>query len=48
MVIKSIMILSAFLTIVIGPLVIFAAQKKDPDPEDDNDKEDPGTHFMRG
>jgi|TARA_R110000782_G_scaffold126576_1_gene218160 hypothetical protein len=48
MVIKSILLLSAFLATLIVPIVIFSTQKKEPDPEGDDDKEDPGTHFMRG
>ena len=48
MVIKSILILIAFLSTLIVPIVIFSTQKKEPDPEDDDAKETTGTHFMRG
>jgi hypothetical protein len=48
MVIKSIILFSAFLLTLILPIIISSAQKKDPDADDNDDKEDPGTHFMRG
>jgi|TARA_R110000822_G_scaffold305615_1_gene431433 hypothetical protein len=48
MIIKSIILLSVFLSTLFIPIVIFSTQNKEPDPDGDDDEEDPGTHFMRG